>query len=94
MIYHSFTTDLQQLAALAIDAMFRQDYVRMTLPAGWKRPHNFELPVKAHKDTSNREWRPLAVLGWINDELSGANRASEMRERAAAEKRKAEGAES
>lgn len=93
MIYHPFTTDLRQLAALAIDAMFRQDYVRMTLPADWKRPRNFELPVKAYKDTPNREWRPIAILIWINEELSGANHAAEMRERATG-KRKAEGVES
>lgn len=82
MIYPPFTTDLQALAAMAINAMFNIEPVCMTLPDNWKRPHNFPLPIVVHKRTNNREYRPLAVLEWINDELTGENRAAEAKARA------------
>lgn len=76
-----FTTDPQQLVALASSALLSQTPVCMVLPADWTRPRDFPLPLKAVHGSPVREYRPMAVLNWVNDELSGEHAAAEMRER-------------
>lgn len=63
--YTKFTSDLQKLVKLARSAIEKQQPVCMTLPKDWSRPRNFPLPIKAHKDTRQREYRPEAVLEWV-----------------------------
>jgi len=83
-----FTTHPQTLVMLATHAILYQHPVRLVLNEGWTRPRNFPLPIKADKSTANREYRPLAILEWVDGELSGENAAAEARERAARIKRK------
>ncbi len=64
-----FTTDPKELALMACKALLRQQPVRMVLPEDWTRPDSFPLPIKADKDSPVREYRPLAVLEWISDQL-------------------------
>lgn len=64
-----FTTDPKELALMACKALLRQQPVRMVLPEDWTRPDSFPLPIKADKDSPVREYRPLAVLEWVNDQL-------------------------
>lgn len=85
-----FTTDLPTLVALAGAALLAQEPVRMVLLPDWTRPHNFPLPVKREPAGEPQSYRPLAILEWVNAELSGENKAQEMRVRRAAAKGGAE----
>jgi len=81
LLPYPFTADHAELVSLASIALLAQQPVRMLLPDGWERPRNFPLPISAC-DSNAREYRPIAILEWVNDELSGANRASAARDRA------------
>ena len=76
-----FTTDPKELALMACKAMLRQQPVRMVLPEGWERPDSFPLPIKADKDSPVREYRPLAVLEWVNDLMAAKATAERLRAR-------------
>lgn len=82
---NEFTTEHAALVAMASTALLAQEPVRMTLPDDWIRPRNFPLPIKK-TDGAVREYRPLAILEWVNDELSGANASAEARKRNAEKK--------
>jgi hypothetical protein len=69
----AFTTDPRELIRMASKALLAQHPVAMVLPAGWERPRGFPLPIKATPNSNVREYRPLAVLEWVNDQLSGAS---------------------
>jgi hypothetical protein len=81
-----FTEDTDTLGEVALRCLLAQQTVNMVLPDKWERPRNFPLPIKADKASPVRSYRPLAILEWINDELSGANKAAEMKARASKQK--------
>lgn len=80
----AFTTDHKALVEMASDALLAGDLVRMELPDGWKRPQDFPLPVKVDPRTPVREFRPLAIMEWVQAEISGEKAADRIRERHAA----------
>ena len=82
---NEFTTEHAALVAMASTALLAQEPVRMTFPDDWTRPRNFPLPIKK-TDGPVREYRPIAILEWVNDELSGANASAEARKRIAEKK--------
>lgn len=77
---HEFTTTPSSLIALAGCAILAQEPVRLALPENWIRPRNFPLPIKK-TDGAVKEYRPLAILEWVNDELAGVNAAAAARKR-------------
>ncbi len=82
---NEFTTEHAQLVSMSSCALLAQEPVRLALPADWQRPRNFPLPIKKTEGMV-REYRPLAILEWVNDELSGANASAEARKRNAEKK--------
>lgn len=64
-----FTTDRGVLVYAAAEALLNRKPVQMELPEGWKRPRNFPLPLVAHKDSNLREYRPLAILEWVDEQF-------------------------
>ena len=81
VIYRPFAADAAPLAVLATSALLEQEPVRLLIPDGWKRPRNFPLPEKAFRDSQEREYRPMAILEWINDELRCEAASTATRER-------------
>ncbi len=79
-----FTTDPKELALMACKALLRQQPVRMVLPEDWTRPDSFPLPIKADKDSPVREYRPLAILEWVNDLMAAKATAERLRARSEA----------
>ncbi len=75
MTIPEFTTDPKELALMACKAMLRQQPVRMVLPQGWERPEGYPLPLKADKESPVREYRPLAILEWVYDQLRAGGAA-------------------
>lgn len=76
-----FTEDPKELALMACKALLRQQPVAMLLPDDWERPEGFPLPIKAHKDTLAREYRPLAILEWVNDTMAARVQATRTKAR-------------
>ena len=76
--------ELTQLAQEAFDALLAQEYVTVTHAPDWER-NGYPLPVKRMKPdaagTVVQEYRPLALLEYVNDCLSGTIRSKEARER-------------
>ena len=77
-----FSTAPDTLVALASQALLAQQPVRLSLPPDWQRPRNFPLPINARVAGPVREYRPLAVLDWVHDELAGVHASAAARERA------------
>lgn len=74
------------LAHQATECLIRQQPVAVTHPPGWER-NGFPLPIKKQKPDQegfvHQEYRPLAVLEYVHDVLSGeiASKKSLLRAR-------------
>ena len=82
-------TYLEELGRAALAALLDQTPLQLRHPAGWTRPAGWPVPIKRNKHpdsdgTTAQPYRPMAVLEFINDELSGANRARAASDRARA----------
>ncbi|MDH0423523.1 hypothetical protein [Delftia tsuruhatensis] len=78
--------DIQLLANGAVNHLLRNAYMSITLRNG-QQPKGFPLPNKRVHGEGHltQEYRPLAILEWIQDVVSG-----EVARRAAAKKAKTE----
>lgn len=78
------TVDIQVLARQATEALIEQRPITVRHEPGWER-NGFPLPIKRMPRDSDggetQEYRPLAILEYANDVLSGAVAARKMRER-------------
>ncbi len=80
--------DMQHLIGLAECAtrsLLSQGVVRVVHPAGWERD-GFPLPIKRNKilnadGSTTQDYRPLAILEYVDDVLSGALKARLQQQR-------------
>lgn len=68
--------DLQTLARQATDALLAQQPVTVRHEPGWSR-NGFPLPIKRNKTPGQdgsivQQYRPLAILEYVDEVLSGA----------------------
>lgn len=86
MIKYFAQDSVQLLATGAANYILRNLPMPITLRGG-ERPEGFPLPLKrVHGEGDiTQEYRPLAILEWVQDVVSG-----EVAQRAAAKKAKAE----
>lgn len=80
------------LAMQAAHYLLKQQPMPVTHAAGWKRD-GFPLPIKrvapdANGDTT-QEYRPLVILEYVQEVLSGEIAARQARDRKALEKKEA-----
>lgn len=74
------------LARTATECLVSQKPVQMSHPPGWER-NGFPLPIKRQQPDQDgfvrQEYRPLAVLEYVNEVLSGeiASKKSRLRAR-------------
>lgn len=65
---------LEVLTNLAAQCILNQEPVVITNPPGWER-NGFPLPIKRNKAAADgsvtQEYRPMAILEYVNDVLSG-----------------------
>lgn len=80
--------DLQALAQQATDALLAQKPVTVRHEPGWKRD-GFPLPLKRkppqHDGAVVQDYRPLAILEYVDKVLSGAVASRRMKNRKEAE---------
>lgn len=80
--------DLRMLAKSACAALLNQTVVEVHHLPGWKRD-GFPLPIKREKPSHDgsviQSYRPMAILEYVNDSLSG-ELASRLAKRRHAEK--------
>lgn len=66
--------ELKELANYATECMLEQMSVRVTHANGWER-EGYPLPIKcmpaAEDGTVTQEYRPLAILEYVHEVLSG-----------------------
>jgi len=79
------TQDVQTLAHQATEALLAQKPLTVHHPAGWER-NGFPLPIKrapaAADGSVTQDYRPLAILEYVQEVLSGEITARRVRERA------------
>lgn len=82
----------KNLALQAVHYLLMQRPMGITHQAGWKR-EGFPLPIKRMAPdadgTTTQEYRPLAILEYVQDVLSGKIAARAMRDRKALTKKEA-----
>lgn len=80
---------LEALTELAAKALLEQTTVSVRHFKGWSR-EGFPLPIKRMKEAEDgsvtQEYRPLAILEYVNDVLSGVIAAKQAKENAAKRK--------
>ena len=80
------TKEISELAKIATFHLLRQQPMEITHPADWQRD-GFPLPIKrnqpGHDGTTKQEYRPMAVLEYVQEVLSGENAAKLARDRKA-----------
>lgn len=84
---------LSGLAECATRSLLMQRAVCVTHPKGWER-EGFPLPIKRNKvanpdGSTTQDYRPLAILEYVDEVLSGAIRARLQQQRLK-DKKKAE----
>jgi hypothetical protein len=86
---------LSVLARRATEALLLQQPVSVFHDVGWERD-GFPLPIKREQPLPDGSvmqlYRPMAVLEYVQEALSGEIAAKRMRDRKAAEKSQEEGA--
>lgn len=76
-----FTAHPKELTLMACKCILSQQPVVMELPENWERPAGFPLPIKADKASPVREYRPLAILEWVNDTMAAHVQAARIKAR-------------
>lgn len=78
------TTKIMALASRAVGYLLTQQPFPVTHEAGWKRD-GFPLPIKRKSPdadgTTTQEYRPMAVLEYVHEVLSGEIAARAARDR-------------
>jgi hypothetical protein len=86
---HSANQELRDLADRAIQALLMQQPVPITRPAGWEREPGFPLPIKKMEPdldgTTTQNYRPMALLEYVQEVLSGERKAAARRDAEATE---------
>ena len=81
-------TDVATLARQATEALLEQKMLTVRHEAGWKR-EGFPLPVKrmpaSHDGSVVQDYRPMAILEYVQELLSGELAARRARDRRAKE---------
>ncbi len=82
---------IQNLGRRAIEALLQQKPLTIAHEPGWLRD-GFPLPIKRNKTPNEngtivQDYRPLAVLEYVDDVLSGALKARQQQQRAAQKKK-------
>jgi hypothetical protein len=76
--------NIENLALSAIDCLLAQETVVVTHAMGWKR-EGFPLPIKRNAPnidgTTTQEYRPMAILEFVQETLSGEIAARRMRDK-------------
>lgn len=80
------SAQIQALAKQALHYMLTQQTMTVTHEAGWKR-EGFPLPIKRNKPnpdgSTTQEYRPIAVLEYVHEFLSGEIASRQARDRKA-----------
>jgi len=80
----------EELARDAVEEMLCAKPIVQVHPPGWQRPPNWPLPIKATEPQPDgsliRNYRPIAVLEWINEQIQNEAAAARMAEQQARQK--------
>ena len=86
------TLTITELASRATHALLQQVPLEVTHNAGWKR-EGFPLPIKRMLANAEglvvQQYRPIAILEYVQEVLSGEIAARQARDRKALEKKEA-----